>query len=225
MNMLELGIFRKAYFNLDSNLTVFHSGLMNTVDSNTEFNMNGNKISEYILRVFCGTHGDYGAQSSHIIFPVKIFLERAYSSVNVRGICYSYRVAAYKYFVDDIKTYPELLKLKALRLDQGSYACKNYYSKDPDNVWYKNVNLYNYISRVSPLFSLTDSSNALTYSRVLETTTNYCQNKIKYFRIFTIRNRLFDFFLSDHYSRASVTLNTHYSKSFYFSDFKFMYSF
>lgn len=41
---------------------------------------------------------------------------------------------------------------------------------------------------------------------------------------FFSRSFLFNFFLSDHYSRASVTLSTHYSKSFIFSDFKFIFN-
>jgi len=117
--------------------------------------------------LFCGTHGDYGAQVSHIVFPVKIFLERAYSSVNIRGVCYSYRVAAYKYFVDDIKSYPELLKLKILKFNKTLHNFENYYFRDIRGS-YTHSELYKYICRLSPLFCLTDTSNVLLCSKLNE---------------------------------------------------------
>lgn len=167
VNMLELGVFGKNSSLVYSSSSNLSSGLLNFVDFNSKNDSGNTKISQYILRLFCGTHGDYGAQISHIVFPVKIFLERAYSSVNIRGVCYSYRAAAYKYFVDDIKSYPELLKLKILKFNKTLRGFENYYFKDAGDL-YVNLELYKYICRLSPLFRLTDTSNALLCSKLNE---------------------------------------------------------
>lgn len=166
--MLELGVTAKDKGTMHLNSSNLCSGLLNFVDFNFKNDSGSTKISQYILRLFCGTHGDYGAQMSHIVFPVKIFLERAYSSVNIRGVCYSYRATAYKYFVDDIKSYPELLKLKILKFNRTLYSFESYYFRDARGL-YANLELYKYICRLSPLFCLTDTSNVLICSKLKET--------------------------------------------------------
>lgn len=217
--MTELGCIKKSGIKFYPNS--LESGFVAAIDYNNEHLNAGNKLSRYVLRLFCGTHGDYGAQISNMILPLKIFLERTYSSVNIQGISYSYRFSAYKYFIDDIRSLSELIKLKILKL-----AGKTIYInklKTPGRLIYSDI--YAGVSKISPLFSSVETVVQLPCLKISENLTNSYMYKFKNFSSFILRNSIFDFFLADHYSRASVTLNMHYSKSFYSSDFKFLYNF
>lgn len=218
LNLFETGAINIRTINNGLSMrNAIDFGLINSVDYNNSLPIGGNSISKYILRIFFGTHGDYGAQSSNIIVPATIFLERPYSAVNIRGVVYSYRVSAYKYFIEDVRSLFDSIRILLMKL--GSYKTFLGGNNIPTRL-YSLKYMYKALGTDFLLFNKVQTSNKLIRGN----------NNYIYFMIpfaldkFFSRSFLFNFFLSDHYSRASVTLSTHYSKSFIFSDFKFIFN-
>jgi hypothetical protein len=105
VNFCELNLFN-GYFP-----ATFNRNFVDTFDINVDNNeLIGRhdlyQRSIYPLRVFIGSHGDYGASRAEVVFPVKIFLERPHSSINVMTVLQSNTVSTFSYYVNrSIRTF------------------------------------------------------------------------------------------------------------------------